>query len=208
MGRAAGGAIISVADDVEPFVFQKYYICGFNFTANSPISVHQYMFFFFFFKWSVTELQPAAPLWSILPSKSWCYYKHRNINLETYLDHSASKEVAWLDEDSIAQEAAIITSTKAIIDHSVFKSLFFIHQWIPVPHPGFVIILVAMLWLAKQRGLMGGKESNFLLWQKSHQTFHQDNRSDLNLQKVLGLQVDHSVYPDAYRNIIINYPVA
>lgn len=49
MGRAAGGAIISVADDVEPFVFQKYYICGFNFTANSSISVHQNMFSFFFF---------------------------------------------------------------------------------------------------------------------------------------------------------------
>lgn len=52
MGRAAGGAIISVADDVEPLVLQKYYICGCNFTANSLILVHQCMLFFVvFFFW-------------------------------------------------------------------------------------------------------------------------------------------------------------
>lgn len=75
MGRAAGGAIISVADNVEPLVLQKYYICGFNFTANSLILVHQYMlfcFFFCFFLVSVTELQPAAPLRSNLQRKLWC----------------------------------------------------------------------------------------------------------------------------------------
>lgn len=44
MGRAAGGGIISVADDVEPLILQKYYICGFHFTANSLILVHQYTF--------------------------------------------------------------------------------------------------------------------------------------------------------------------
>lgn len=98
MGRAAGGAIISVADDVEPLVLQKYYICGFNFTANSLILVHQYMFIFVFlfiyFLRSVTELQPAAPLRSNLPGKLWRYYKHCNFNLESYSDHAASKEVA------------------------------------------------------------------------------------------------------------------
>lgn len=141
----------------------------------------------------------------------WYKYNKYHNHSETYHDHSASKEVVIrpLFRDSVSSEAAIIPLTKAIIGRWCFKtslSLGFIRQRILVPESGFIIIIpVAMPSIAKQWGLMR-KESHFLSWQNSHRTFHQHNGADLSLEEVFGLQVDYSVYRDAYRNIIINYP--
>lgn len=185
----------------------EYCIHGFNFTANSPFqSINTCLFLN---DSSQSGSQHHYRAFCPVQSRWYKYNKYHN-HLETYHNHSASKEVViqLLFRDSISSEAAIIPLTKAIIGSWCFKislSLGFTHQRILVPESGFIIMPVAMLSIAKQWGLMR-TESHFLSWQNSHRTFHQHNGADLSSEEVFGLQVDYSVYRDAYRNIIINYP--